>query len=121
MKLPWFLLCVLGFSSVVASNEIAQSDISETRQQQLRHLLKHDCGACHGLTMKGGLGSALTADALKGKPNESLVATILFGRLGTPMPAWRDHLTEAEAFWLVQQLRRYQVSESETSTGVHSP
>lgn len=106
---------------MVAGCAFAQSEISASRQQQLRHLLKQDCGACHGMTLKGGLGSALTIDTLKDKPDESLVAAILFGRAGTPMPAWQKHLTEAEAFWLVQQLRMRPDGESDPPTGVQNP
>ena len=29
------------------------------RQAELLHLLRHDCGSCHGLTLKGGLGPPL--------------------------------------------------------------
>lgn len=56
------------------------------RQAQLRHLLLQDCGSCHGLRLTGGLGPALTPEALRGKPRESLVATVLMGRPQTPMP-----------------------------------
>ncbi|MGL5987379.1 MAG: hypothetical protein ACRCZ5_10960, partial [Burkholderiales bacterium] len=38
------------------------------RQQTLLHLLKQDCGSCHGMSMKGGLGSPLTAASLADKP-----------------------------------------------------
>jgi cytochrome c55X len=68
-------------------------------------LLKHDCGACHGLRLTGGLGPALTPDALKDKPAESLVATIIAGRPGTAMPPWRPYLSDAEAQWLVARMR----------------
>ena len=36
-----------------------------TRQAELRYLLKQDCGSCHGMTMKGGLGPALLPQTLK--------------------------------------------------------
>ncbi|WP_018151792.1 c-type cytochrome [Leeia oryzae] len=75
------------------------------RQQALLHLLHQDCGACHGLTLKGGLGSPLTPQALSGKPMENLVATIMNGRPGTPMPPWKPFMSEAEAEWLVQWLQ----------------
>ena len=41
---------------------------SAERQAKLDHLLLQDCGSCHGLRMTGGLGPALTRDALAGKP-----------------------------------------------------
>ncbi len=68
-------------------------------------MLKHDCGSCHGLTRKGGLGSSLLASALIDKDDEYLVQTILEGRKGTAMPPWKPFLTEIEAHWLVKILR----------------
>ncbi len=77
----------------------------QDRRQELIHLLKHDCGSCHGLTMKGGLGPPLLPEALAGKDDAMLIEAILDGRPGTPMPPWRTQLTGAEAAWLVQALR----------------
>ncbi|EIU1681585.1 cytochrome c [Pseudomonas aeruginosa] len=74
------------------------------RQAQLRHLLLQDCGSCHGLRLTGGLGPALTPEALRGKPRESLVATVLMGRPQTPMPPWAGLLSEDDAGWLVDRL-----------------
>jgi cytochrome c55X len=74
------------------------------RQAALRHLLQQECGSCHGMTLKGGLGPALTPSALDGKPRELLINTVLLGRPGTPMPPWQAMLTEEEAAWLVDQL-----------------
>ena len=44
-------------------------------RRQLEHLLLQDCGSCHGLRLTGGLGPAITSEALAGKPRESLIAT----------------------------------------------
>lgn len=74
------------------------------RRVELVRLVRHDCGSCHGLTLKGGLGPALTREALAGKAPDGLRATILHGRSGTPMPPWRDFLTENEVNWLVEIL-----------------
>ncbi len=71
---------------------------------RLKRLLVQDCGSCHGLQMKGGLGPALTPDQLAGKPLDSLVATVLHGRPGTAMPPWQGLLSESEAKWMVEQL-----------------
>lgn len=76
------------------------------RAAQLRHLARQDCGACHGLSLRGGLGSPLTPEALKDKPDAGLAAVILAGRPGTPMPPWRPFLTEEEAIWLVYWLKQ---------------
>ncbi len=75
------------------------------RQRELVRLLRQDCGSCHGMRLTGGLGPPLTAEALRGKPAESLTATIVGGRAGTAMPPWRPFMSEAEAAWLVARLR----------------
>ncbi len=74
------------------------------RQRQLLTLLKQDCGSCHGMRLTGGLGPALTPEALRTKPAASLVATIVSGRPGTAMPPWRRFVSEAEAEWLVARM-----------------
>ena len=84
---------------------LAVADVSTVRQQQLTHLLKHDCGSCHGMTLQGGLGPALLAENLQDKPDEMLIISILEGRPGTPMPAWKSQLSNEDAAWLVKQLR----------------
>jgi cytochrome c55X len=75
------------------------------RHAQLRHLVQHDCGSCHGMTLAGGLGPALTPDALADKPVEYLEAMILHGREGTAMPGWQGLLSEADARWIAQALK----------------
>ena len=76
-----------------------------TRQQELMHLLKHDCGSCHGLTMRGGLGRALVPARLDHFTVEGLTAVILEGVPGTAMPPWRPLLSEADAAWMAEQLK----------------
>ncbi len=75
------------------------------RQTTLRNLLNHDCGACHGLTLKGGLGPSLLPEALADKPDEFLISTILEGRKGTAMPPWQPFMSHDEAAWLLGILR----------------
>jgi len=64
------------------------------RQQQLIHMVRHDCGSCHGLTLAGGLGPALVPEVLQSKPVEYLQAMILHGRPGTAIPGWQGLLSE---------------------------
>ncbi len=78
---------------------------SPERQAELLHRLRHDCGSCHGLTMKGGLGPPLLPRALAGRAEEDLVEIILEGVATTPMPPWKSELSEEEARWLVRRLR----------------
>ena len=75
------------------------------RQAELANLLVQDCGSCHGLQMRGGLGPALLPENLADRPEEMLVATIIHGRHGTAMPAWRALLSEDDARWMVRNLR----------------
>lgn len=84
----------------------AKADLTEERQQALRHMLLHDCGSCHGMTLQGGLGLPLTAEALAGKPAEYLFRTIREGHPGTPMPPWKRILKEEEIRYLVDILMR---------------
>ena len=76
------------------------------RRDALMHLLRQDCGSCHGLTMKGGLGPPLLPRTLAGKPDAALVEAILDGRAGTPMPPWRFSLDTEEAAWMVRRLKQ---------------
>ena len=75
------------------------------RQTELRHLLKNDCGACHGLTLQGGMGPPLLPDTLKGKADALLITSILQGRKGTAMPPWQAFINTEEAAWLLDVLR----------------
>ena len=77
---------------------------SAQRQQELQYLLVQDCGSCHGMRLSGGLGPALTAEALAGKSPQLLFATIREGRTGTPMPPWKDLLADADIHWLVDYM-----------------
>ena len=58
------------------------------------------------MTMKGGLGSPLTPETIAELPDETLVAIILDGIPGKPMPPWRGEISEDEALWLVRILRK---------------
>ena len=72
----------------------------------LARLVHQDCGSCHGMTMKGGLGPPLLPATLKDKPDETLVGIILDGVPETPMPPWRPLLAPEDAAWIVKQLKK---------------
>ena len=82
----------------------AAAEPASARQAELIHLVRQDCGSCHGMRLTGGLGLPLTPQALRDKPFEGLVATIYYGRPGTAMPPWRSIITEPEAEWITRQL-----------------
>ena len=79
---------------------------SSVRQEALRHMVRQDCGSCHGMTLKGGLGSPLLPQALEGIPAEHLAEIILNGIPGTPMPPWAGLLSADEAGWIANELKK---------------
>jgi cytochrome c55X len=78
--------------------------ITAERSAELENMLVQDCGSCHGLRFRGGLGPALLPENLEGKPREALIITILEGRAGTAMPPWKKLLNEQEAAWMTDRL-----------------
>ncbi|THD85512.1 cytochrome c [Aliigemmobacter aestuarii] len=83
----------------------AWAEVPAERAAALEHMVIQDCGSCHGLTMKGGLGRPLTADALVHADPDVLALIILDGIPGTAMPPWRPLLTEDEALWIAEYLK----------------
>ena len=96
-----FLLAAAAFAGAARAAEPPAA-----RRAQLVHMVREDCGSCHGMTLKGGLGPPLLPAALAGKRDAALEATILDGRPGTPMPPWRRFMTEDEARWIVESLKK---------------
>ncbi len=70
----------------------------------LARLVHQDCGSCHGLALKGGLGPDLRSENLTHHTADSLKSVILDGIPDTPMPPWRPLMTEAEAEWVARYL-----------------
>ena len=99
-----FILTIFIFTGNASCAEDA--DVSKFRQRELVKLVRNDCGSCHGLMLKGGLGPALLPENLRDKAPEVLRETILRGRTGTAMPAWSEFVTEAEANWIVERLMK---------------
>ncbi len=97
--LPAVLLVVLQALSTAHANEPV-----EPRRSEIVRMVRQDCGSCHGLTLQGGLGPALTPLALAQRSADSLVWTILQGRPGTAMPGWSRFLGEDEARWVAARL-----------------
>ncbi len=100
-----FLILLPFFMTAAGLTQAAATEPTPKRQVELLHLLRHDCGSCHGMRLEGGLGPALTPARLASSSREQLAATILHGRPGTPMPPWRPFLTEDEALWLAGRLK----------------
>ena len=84
----------------------AFAEVPADRAQALEHLVIQDCGSCHGLTLKGGLGRPLTPEALDYAEVDGLALIILDGIPGTAMPPWRPLLTEDDAMWIANYLKK---------------
>jgi cytochrome c55X len=103
MREAFALLALLVLTATSASPGRA-ADLSPQRAAELERLVLQDCGSCHGLTLKGGLGSDLRPENLAGKPVDVLTEIVLDGVPGTPMPPWRPLLSEEEARWIANYL-----------------
>ena len=104
-KVPRKLLPVLLVLAVFVVSAREANSIEPLRAAELDNLVRQDCGSCHGLTMKGGLGPALLPKNLVGIDASALAEIILEGVPGTPMPPWRFLITPKEAYWMVERLK----------------
>ena len=93
-------------SLMLILGNVLATDVTPSRQSELIHLLKQDCGSCHGMTLKGGLGPALLPVQLEGKSTDYLVMTILEGHPETAMPGWKTMLSADDALWLANKIKQ---------------
>ncbi|TQV78527.1 c-type cytochrome [Denitrobaculum tricleocarpae] len=98
------LVTVLWFTLLTGLAPAAAADLSLEREAELERLVLQDCGSCHGLTLKGGLGPDIRAETLAGIPPEALTEIVLDGIPGTAMPPWRPLLSEDDARWIADFL-----------------
>jgi cytochrome c55X len=98
------LLRLAAAIAIVQPALAGEGPVSPERARRLEHMVIQDCGSCHGLTLKGGLGRPLTPDALAHARPDGLAAIILDGIPGTAMPPWRPILSEDDALWIAAYL-----------------
>lgn len=103
MTSRWLIIGILLFAS--AGNA---AGLDEERRADLDHLLRHDCGSCHGINLDGGLGPALTPSLMRERSPEYLRTTIRDGVPGTAMPPWGSLLSDADIAYLAKTLREAQ-------------
>jgi cytochrome c55X len=97
-------LLLLALSPLpVAANA---TELSTDKKDELINLLRQDCGSCHGMTLKGGLGPSLLPERIGALPPDFLIDTVLEGRKGTAMPPWKNMLSREEVSWMVKQLQK---------------
>ncbi|WP_289042395.1 cytochrome c [uncultured Aliiroseovarius sp.] len=70
----------------------------------LQRLVHQDCGSCHGLTLKGGLGPDIRPQTIEHYDTDVLQSVILDGIPDTAMPPWRALISDAEAAWIADYL-----------------
>jgi len=107
--LLWQSASILVLIGLAAAAAVAEP-VAE-RQQSLRYLVLQDCGSCHGMTLKGGLGKGLLPHDLEGAEVSSLADIILKGVPGTPMPGWQGLLSKEEAMWIARNLKEGKIAQ----------
>lgn len=107
--IPLLLTMAVGFSGSASAIDAMPG---QERQRELSRFVRQECGFCHGLHLTGGLGSPLTSETMKYRPTELMVTVILKGIPGTAMPAWKPHLSETDARWIVRALQEGLLDES---------
>ncbi|WP_189577243.1 c-type cytochrome [Marinobacter zhanjiangensis] len=93
------LVLVLLITPVTVASEdgIDEADLS--------NLVLQDCGSCHGMTLRGGLGPPLRPDDLERMSAGAVAALIREGVPGTAMPPWKALLSEPEIVWISERLK----------------
>lgn len=95
---------ILSLFLIITVNTYGEIDAS--RQKSILHLVKQDCGSCHGMTLKGGLGPSLTKERIVNLPDQYLFSVIKKGIPDSPMPPWQPFLSDEEIHWVIIQLRQ---------------
>jgi cytochrome c55X len=100
----WILavFAVLSVSRAVPAHEMEST--TSLRAAALTRLVQHDCGSCHGMTLRGGLGPALTPSALTGRSADYISWVIAIGRGERAMPGWSGLLSRHEIDWIAAGL-----------------
>jgi len=101
---PWWHSGLGAALAVIAGHAIAGETAPDAAR--LTHLVRQECGSCHGMALTGGLGAPLTPHSLARWDRDQVAAIILNGIPGSPMPPWRTLLSEAEARWIADVLKR---------------
>lgn len=98
-------LIIMFLSSASVGQATELGPLSSDDKKRLDYLLRHDCGSCHGMTLKGGLGPSLLPEDLRDHDEDSLVDFILFGNPQKAMPPWAELLQPHEVRWIVRRLK----------------
>lgn len=104
-RAPHSLLLLSSLVLIGAAVATSVLALERSRERELTHLVRQDCGSCHGMTLKGGLGGPLLPESLSDLESESIASIILDGVSGKPMPPWQGQLSKEEALWIAEKLK----------------
>jgi len=79
-------------------------EVTMPRAAELQNLVQQDCGSCHGLTRKGGLGPDIRAQTLARYEADGLAGIIKYGIDDTAMPPWGPLLNDDDINWIAEYL-----------------
>lgn len=100
----WTWICG-GLAALLHVVPAASAPGNTEHSAALERLVRQDCGSCHGMTLKGGLGPQLNAARFANVEPGAIARIILDGVPGTPMPSWRPLLSEEDALWIARYLK----------------
>ncbi|ABM20198.1 c-type cytochrome [Marinobacter nauticus] len=93
---------VLATALMLSAGAVAGAPETE---DELANFVIQDCGSCHGLKLKGGLGPPLRPEDIETLPEAAIAAIIREGVPGTAMPPWKALLSDQEIAWISRQLK----------------
>ena len=93
---------VLATALMLTAGAVAGAPETE---DELANFVIQDCGSCHGLKLKGGLGPPLRPEDIESLPEAAIAAIIREGVPGTAMPPLKALLTDQEIAWISEQLK----------------
>ncbi|WP_292662794.1 nitrite reductase [Nitratifractor sp.] len=94
-------------SYVAAASLAATVAQAGTSKMNFAKMYEKECQGCHGPIHQGGVGADLRPKALKKKNKQMLVDTILQGKPGTAMPAWKSKFSRDDAAGMVDWLMNW--------------
>lgn len=100
------IICLIAMATAIFAGKTWANGPTETIDpDRLANLVRQDCGSCHGLTLKGGLGRPLTVSHMRLLDEDTIRKIVLDGIPGTAMPGWRGLLSAKDAEWIARALR----------------
>lgn len=82
------------------------AEVTNERRSELLYFVEQNCPACHGIRMRGSIGPALSKANLQHLSVNAVTLTILYGLTDKGMPAWEAQLSERDAYWIAELLKR---------------